>query len=93
MSAEDQHDIYRNHDRNTGTKRSRSVEFVDSNEQMTEAPAPAVVPTLQSILAQADVHPLHLMCHLCGYPLFFLATQVIPGDCLFFKQEKKLLEQ
>ncbi|KAI5805419.1 Rox3 mediator complex subunit-domain-containing protein [Peziza echinospora] len=70
MSAEDQHDIYRNHDRNTGTKRSRSVEFVDSNEQMTEAPAPApaVVPTLQSILAQADVHPLHLMCHLT-YPI------------------------
>ncbi|KAF8461871.1 Rox3 mediator complex subunit-domain-containing protein [Kalaharituber pfeilii] len=66
ISAEEQHDIYRNHDRGTGVKRSRSVDNED-NEAMIDAPA---VPSLKDILAQADVHPLHLLCQRCGYPSF-----------------------
>ena len=69
MSAEEQHDFHRNHDRGTGVKRSRS--FDEGNEvAMADVPPPVHVPTLKEILEQTDVHPLHLLCQQSGYSSF-----------------------
>ncbi|RPB27899.1 Rox3-domain-containing protein [Terfezia boudieri ATCC MYA-4762] len=69
MSAEEQHDFHRNHDRGTGVKRSRSFEGNDE-VVMADIPPPMHVPTLQEILEQTDVHPLHLLCQRTYKPLF-----------------------
>ena len=73
ISAEDQHDLYRNNDRNTGVKRSRSVEDPATQQQLT-GKAPPKVPSLIEMLRQTDVHPLHLFCQQCGYPSFPAST-------------------
>lgn len=75
ISAEEQHDIYRNHDRSTGVKRSRSFDGGSNEAAMVDAPPPPAVPSLQEILKQTDVHPLHLLCQQSGYP-YFPASQI-----------------
>ena len=70
ISAEDQHDFHRNHDRGTGVKRSRSFDEGIHEVAMADVPPPAHVPTLKEILEQTDVHPLHLLCQQSGYPSF-----------------------
>jgi len=70
MSAEEQHDFHRNQDRGTGVKRSRSFDEGNHEVTMADVPPPVHVPTLQEILEQTDVHPLHLLCQQSGYPSF-----------------------
>ena len=66
ISAEEAHDIY-NH-----VKRTRSFDVGSDEAVMLDAPPAmvAAVPSLQEILAQTDVHPLHLLCQQSGYPSF-----------------------
>ncbi|KAF8420873.1 Rox3 mediator complex subunit-domain-containing protein, partial [Tirmania nivea] len=70
MSAEEQHDFHRNHDRGTGVKRSRSCDGGNHEVAMADVPPPVHVPTLKEILEQTDVHPLHLLCQQTYKPLF-----------------------
>ena len=66
ISAEEAHDIYNR------PKRTRSFDVASNEATMLDAlPATvAAVPSLQEILAQTDVHPLHLLCQQSGYPSF-----------------------
>ena len=70
MSAEEQHDLHRNFDQGTGVKRSRSFDEGNHGVAMADVPQPVHVPTLQEILEQTDVRPLHLLCQQSGYPSF-----------------------